>query len=312
MNRKSAGILFLSIVLIYIAVELFLSFTPLGDMLSTTALLCVSELILIVPGTVALFHCGTEWKEVLGLKGIRWSLVPLCMLYTWLTLPLVAAVNLASLLFTGNRASEIFSQLSDLPPWLIFFFVGVAAPVFEECMFRGVLYSGLRKGASALQAVLVSALLFGLFHMNINQMLYAFLLGIFFALLRETTGSILPSVICHMTVNGGNALLILSEMDNEQFAEIAKESAQSIDSNMLLNAVSAIIPVAAVGVALALGILIYIAKCQRELPRLEQILSKREEEKGKIWSVPLIAGCMLSAVMILLLLILEHIKLNAA
>ena len=50
-------------------------------------------------------------------------------------------------------------------------------------------------------AALMSGLLFGCFHLNINQALYAFVMGIVFAYMVEATGSLWSSVIAHFAVN---------------------------------------------------------------------------------------------------------------
>lgn len=75
------------------------------------------------------------------------------------------------------------------------------APAFaEEVLFRGVVYTNLRPyGKSA--AVLISAVLFGLMHMNAEQFLYTTTAGILLAVLYEMTGSIWSGVLIHMCNN---------------------------------------------------------------------------------------------------------------
>ena len=58
------------------------------------------------------------------------------------------------------------------------FFVGILAPVCEEVVFRGAIFGGMKKEGNIFKAVMVSGLLFGLLHMNINQASYAFVIGI--------------------------------------------------------------------------------------------------------------------------------------
>ena len=47
----------------------------------------------------------------------------------------------------------------------------------------------------------MSGLVFGLFHLNINQFCYAFVIGVVFAFLVEATGSIWSSVLAHFAIN---------------------------------------------------------------------------------------------------------------
>ena len=76
----------------------------------------------------------------------------------------------------------------------------IFAPFVEEMLFRKVLIDRIRKyGDKA--AILLSGLLFGLFHGNFTQFFYACALGMFFAFLYVRTGRIRYTVILHMTMN---------------------------------------------------------------------------------------------------------------
>lgn len=83
------------------------------------------------------------------------------------------------------------------------FFVAVLPGLFEEFTNRGMLMSGFKKG-SPVRAVLLSGLLFGLMHLNINQFFYATVSGMIMATVVVITKSIWPSVIIHFTNNALN------------------------------------------------------------------------------------------------------------
>ena len=74
----------------------------------------------------------------------------------------------------------------------------------EEFLCRGILYWFGYRGISKIEGVLLSALVFALMHMNLNQFFYAFFLGIVFALMVEASDSILVSMIMHFAVNAFN------------------------------------------------------------------------------------------------------------
>lgn len=77
---------------------------------------------------------------------------------------------------------------------------GLIAPFGEELLFRGTLYTWLRRWGVVL-ATVVSAGVFGLFH-GVNVVLpAAVVLGVMCALLLERSGSILPAVIAHAVNN---------------------------------------------------------------------------------------------------------------
>lgn len=80
--------------------------------------------------------------------------------------------------FIGKNATgQIEAASGSSPTWSMFFYTVLLAPLCEELLFRGFLYqSFLRFGQNF--AVFFSALLFGLYHANIVQTPFAFVLGI--------------------------------------------------------------------------------------------------------------------------------------
>ncbi len=84
--------------------------------------------------------------------------------------------------------------------------VAVMPGIFEEFSHRGMLLSGFNKMGSV-RAVVLSGLLFGLMHLNINQFFYAFVVGMLLATVALITRSIWPSVIIHFINNGLNTYL---------------------------------------------------------------------------------------------------------
>ena len=307
MNGKISGRLFLSITVIYITVELLLSFTPVLDWLDVNGTMLVSELILIVPSLVACYLSKDRFTDVFAIHRIRWVVIPLCILFTILVVPLCSCLNLATLFFVDNQAADIFNSLSDAGLFLLAFFAAVAAPVFEELTFRGILYSGIRKSGSAMQAIIWTGVLFGLFHMNLNQMCYAIALGIFFGALREVTGSVLPSIICHMSINGTSVIVMI--LQSGETADGTREvlSSDLLTTEILVQALAIYIVLAFAGVAAALCVLALIARKQGALVRFKEILTKRKETRGRIAGPCLITGVVLCSLMVTFSLVWKYL-----
>lgn len=78
----------------------------------------------------------------------------------------------------------------------------LVTPFLEELLHRGVVFGRLRRRMDMWPAVLVSALIFAVLHFNMVQFIYAFLLGIVFALFVEKTGKLYSAVIAHVAANG--------------------------------------------------------------------------------------------------------------
>lgn len=83
--------------------------------------------------------------------------------------------------------------------------VMLLAPVYEELVFRGISLSSSRRAFTCRHsdaiAILLSALLFALYHGNLVQFCYALPMGILLALLATWTSSLLPSILLHITIN---------------------------------------------------------------------------------------------------------------
>lgn len=87
-------------------------------------------------------------------------------------------------------------------PWL-YLAVVVAAPVFEELLFRGFLLPGLEPALGAVGAALLSSVAFALPHLQYDlfDMSGVFVLGLLFAGIRLRTGSTLLTITLHALTN---------------------------------------------------------------------------------------------------------------
>jgi membrane protease YdiL (CAAX protease family) len=79
--------------------------------------------------------------------------------------------------------------------------VGIAAPVVEELLFRGIFMGRLAKAIPAGAALVLQAVAFGIYHMNPLQSLYAFVLGLLLGYLYLKYKSILVCILCHAVIN---------------------------------------------------------------------------------------------------------------
>lgn len=79
--------------------------------------------------------------------------------------------------------------------------VGIITPILEEIVFRGLIYTRLRRAMPVIAAQILSALIFGAAHMNWMQFIYASLIGFLMALLFEKYQSIIPSILFHIAFN---------------------------------------------------------------------------------------------------------------
>jgi len=84
---------------------------------------------------------------------------------------------------------------------LEFFAVCVAAPLAEELLYRGIVYKRARDWLGKKWAILLSAMIFGLVHLNLVQFVYAAVFGILLAVFVEETGKLHSAVFAHAAAN---------------------------------------------------------------------------------------------------------------
>ncbi|MBQ7796565.1 MAG: CPBP family intramembrane metalloprotease [Lachnospiraceae bacterium] len=76
-----------------------------------------------------------------------------------------------------------------------------ASPILEEFFFRGVLYGRLKELVSVPAAMAVSSALFGLYHGNLSQGIYAFFMGILLAWAMEHCRTVAGPILLHVAAN---------------------------------------------------------------------------------------------------------------
>ena len=91
---------------------------------------------------------------------------------------------------------EMFNKIfeGDFGWWGAFMKVAVVAPIVEELIFRGLIFHGFRRNYNAFTSVVMSALLFALFHLNPWQFPATFLLGLLLGWIMIRTNNLLLSI----------------------------------------------------------------------------------------------------------------------
>lgn len=92
-------------------------------------------------------------------------------------------------------------SLDHASPYLMSFLVGILGPVAEEFLFRGVIYGKLRDVFTVTQAGVISGAIFGIYHKNFMQGIYAAMFGILLAYIFEKTQTIWGAILMHMIFN---------------------------------------------------------------------------------------------------------------
>lgn len=112
---------------------------------------------------------------------------------------LVAYFKLAGMSGAYEQVAGIQYSVSLAAGLFVF---GILTPLTEEIIFRGIIYNRIRKYFPVSVAIVVSALIFGCYHGNVVQMIYAMMMGLGLAVVYERYGRLLAApVLFHCAAN---------------------------------------------------------------------------------------------------------------
>jgi uncharacterized protein len=132
-----------------------------------------------------------------------------------LVLPVDFIVSFLSIDKLSPGTEQIFNAMfSNNSVLVLILSVGLAAPILEEILFRGLIFSELRRHLPIPIAIVIQGLLFGAIHMNWTQFLYAAPLGILFGVVYIWVRSISATIIIHILFN--SAGILIGKFFNEQ------------------------------------------------------------------------------------------------
>lgn len=121
-----------------------------------------------------------------------------------------------------EMAQRLLDEWRRLSPAMILLLLAVTPAACEELFFRGYLYSALRPRFSAAGTILLTALLFGLFHvvvtsaLSMERLLPSTFLGLVLGCVAWRTGSVWPGIVLHACHNG---LLLLIAIYRDQLLQ---------------------------------------------------------------------------------------------
>ncbi|WP_017316111.1 CPBP family intramembrane glutamic endopeptidase [Mastigocladopsis repens] len=146
-----------------------------------------------------------------------WGLGGYCV-----ALPIVVVVSLVNQqLWQGQGGSNPLLQLAlesqDTVALGIFFFTaGIAAPIFEEILFRGFLLPSLTRYLPVWGSILASSFLFAAAHLSLSEIIPLFTLGIVLGIVYTRSRNLLAPMLLHSLWNSGTLLSLFVLGSNSQ------------------------------------------------------------------------------------------------
>lgn len=264
------NVIFTALILIYIIMTFSIRLIP-KRFLTYNLLLVLPEIVILLAalGVAKLLKVDT-------LKEPKFTVVSIgtcvkSVILAFLCLPLIGVISAITSNISGNTASNAISRVMDNPLWLNLLLLAVLPALVEEYVFRGLIFLGYKK-RNPLKAVLLSAVLFGFMHLNINQFSYAFVLGIVLALLVYATGSIIPGILVHFTINGYSVVVsyILADKVSDSTDAVNEAATGQVTVFTVLFLIAVLIMLTSFAVRLFLN----ICKHNRGINNVKNIFTK--------------------------------------
>ena len=193
-------------VVVLICVELLLIFyvgTAAQLKMGFYGTVVVQLLILLFP-LLYLWYLKADFKKVLSLQMPK-VLHILAALFVWIggfSLMCMLAVLLTKIFPESTQSmADTMAEYVRQPFWVLVLVMAVMPAVGEELMFRGFIFGTLKRRWRVLPAMLVTAAIFGIYHMSLSKFFTTALLGFMLVYVVEKTGSIFCSMLMHFCNN---------------------------------------------------------------------------------------------------------------
>ncbi len=152
-----------------------------------------------------------SFREALGWKwgGFRfWHIAVILVVFFLLAAALTALI--------GEQDNELMRILrsSRSAVYIVAFLATFSAPIVEEVIYRGIIYSAFYKAFGVVTAVIAASTLFAGVHFlqyngDITALIMICLLSLVLTLIRARTGNLLPCIVLHTVFNGIQSLLLI-------------------------------------------------------------------------------------------------------
>ena len=191
----------------------------------------LSQAIVLLPALIYVAIHKINIIACMPYRRLRISDGLLSLLFGYALVPTMLFVSNLTSLFSTNYVQDSVQELIAYPFVVQLLIIAVLPACVEEFVFRGLIYHSYRKNG-ILGAAVLSGLVFGLMHLNINQLSYALLMGIVFALLVEVTGSMYSSMLAHFAANSYSIIMMQLVSMTSGGSELLEQSAQAAESSM--------------------------------------------------------------------------------
>ncbi|MCD5410100.1 MAG: CPBP family intramembrane metalloprotease [Clostridiales bacterium] len=215
------------------------SYVQMKEILS--GLLITQIFIILIPPLLYLALKKVSIKRTMRLNKLSIKHGLLIVVITFLMYPVAVTANAIGMFILSLFGNLSIPQL-PMPTHFMGYVkamavISLAAGVCEEIFFRGFILSGYEKLGKR-NAIIISAILFGIFHLNIYNLLGPIVLGLVFGYFVVLTNSIYAGIIGHIVNNGiavtlGFIMIKAQEMLQE-YIEVAGEASVELSTTQAM------------------------------------------------------------------------------
>lgn len=141
---------------------------------------------------------GGEWYGLHKIKPQKAVIYGVSAAVAALVMNYIVNIILTNLLHTYTSSEVILFSGNILLRLVV---LGFIVPVCEEYLFRGIVFKRLTSVVNIGLSVIISALLFGAYHLNVVQFVYAGILGLFLGVIYVKEKNLLVPIIAHAVAN---------------------------------------------------------------------------------------------------------------
>jgi membrane protease YdiL (CAAX protease family) len=191
----------------------FLQKDPTAIVLNILAIIPAHLLTLLLSWLVVTRYKTFSFRKTLGWEwgGFKW----------WNCLLILGGFFVVAAI-VGNFLPESDNELlrilrsSRTAVYVVAFMATFTAPIVEEVIYRGILYSAFQRTFGIVAAVIIVTALFALVHVpqyypSYSTIILICLLSLILTLIRAKTKNLLPCIILHTIFNGIQSLILILE-----------------------------------------------------------------------------------------------------
>lgn len=209
MNKGNLMMLGLLIYMVFMSNFIWVIIDLFNLPVTLVGILMLSQIFMFgVPFAVYVLFSKRKLADIIPLTPLDGKNLRYVVGITLVAMPIIAFISALGSTFSNNYVQDVLGNLMSYPFWVGMIAIGMFPSFFEEVMFRGAIYTEHEKSFSPLTVALVNGLFFGIMHMNIQQFLYAAVIGVLFSYFRHYTKSLIAPMLSHFIINGLNVTLM--------------------------------------------------------------------------------------------------------